>query len=157
MFSLVMLALLGQVPHRTLGPVAPQLSSAATTAQWIWVSNEARYGWGKINAAGYFIPEPLPSVPQVVTPEPAKAAPGEVLTGDAPNYGIEIEALHRQANNTFTTNDPDFRPNGTTVGQQVPIPTGGVTKGPPTFIYASGGLVALLVFLGLYERRKNHS
>lgn len=170
------LILLGQVapcPPGTVCP-APAISTAAPLAttnspQWIWVTNESRYGWGTINANGYFVeqpqpvapvpaPVPAPTAPQPVPIPSPKPSPGALPTiGGLPNYGVDLVAMHEAATrpSSFTSNDPNFHP--PSLEQQVPLPTPGEKQsGPRPFVVLGGMLTGLLGLLGFIEWRQRH-
>lgn len=130
------------------GTPQPAAASPDTASPgWVWISNEGRYGWGRITA-GYFRPEPGPEIKPDTRPDQPEA-------GAFPTGGVDAFSLHATAPNTFTTNDPHFRPNGSHIGQQSPLPINdpSAPRGePPNSIFIgacviSGSMILAAIFL----------
>lgn len=178
------LALLASMAGQTCPPgyaCPPTSQPSQTSPQWVWVTNQGRYGWGTINASGYFIEAPMPQAPPAVqpqaTPEPVAvptptpsslmdprqpAEPGAgALIGATPNYGVDFRAIRKIEPGTFASNDPSFSPliqsHVPDAEQQVPIPTRTVKASSPVSLFSVIVVILLLVLLltiGIYENGK---
>lgn len=116
---------------------------------WVWVSNQGRYGWGRI-VGGYFreeaLPAPVPAPAPVPEPEP-QTDPFPSVGAQLAN-GVLISELNKTPGNTFTSNDPNFRPANVSESRPTPHPSPPApvaSRVPKEALYAAFVAVAALV------------
>jgi hypothetical protein len=132
------------------GMVCPQDTASPG---WVWVTNQGRYGWGKIEN-GYFRedatprPSPAPSQPNprpTQTPEPVTPT-----TALFPN-GVDIQALNA-APHMFSTNDPALKGEP---GRQSPMPLEVPPANSfPVPLMIGAAMVAVSLLVGILSKKR---